>query len=154
MMDADYLEEYPNEQASRVDKSVIDKYMDEYYQLDFEDIVGDQPVRFKYRKVDPNFYSLKPEEILEAEDADLNEVIGLKKLGPYRQGETKDKDEKRWKKMKKKKLWEFRAKLKGKQGEQAEAEEEPKKRKRDSKVDEKRLETYSASSSKKKKNKK
>jgi protein KRI1 len=150
MMDADYLEAYPNLETEKVDKSLIDKYMEEYYQLDFEDIVGDQPVRFKYRKVDANFYSLKPEEILEAEDADLNEVIGLKKLGPYRQGETKAKDEQRWKKVKKKKLWEFRSKLKGKEVEEVEVEEKTKKRKRDSKVDERRLETYSASSSKKK----
>jgi protein KRI1 len=120
--------------------------MDEYYKLDFEDIVGNQPVRFKYQKVDSNYYSLKPEEILDAEDADLNEVVGLKKLGPYREGMVKSKDEERWRKTKKKKLWEFRAKLKGKEIEksQEETEVESKKRK-NRKMDEKRLETYSAS---------
>lgn len=92
----------------------IEKYMEEYYRLDFEDMVGDLPVRFKYKKIEANDYNLKPQEILEADDADLNNVISLKKLGPFRSEQQRIHDDYKWKKTKKRKLWEFRSKLKGK----------------------------------------
>ena len=65
-------------------KQSLDAYLEEVYQLDYEDMVGDLPTRFKYRKVEGDSFGLDPVDILKAEDKDLNEFISLKKLAPYR----------------------------------------------------------------------
>ena len=126
--------------------------MDEYYQLDYEDLIGDMPVRFKYRQVAAESYSMKPEEILFADDTDLNNVVSLKKLGPYREGARKEKDQEKWKLTKKKKLWEFRSKLKGRMIPKTEiiSIEEGKQNKRlrkEAKIGQSRLDSYSATAS-------
>lgn len=60
--------------------------MDEYYNLGYEDMIGDTPTRFKYASVPKDDYGLSAVEILMADDADLNNVVGLKRLQPYRRG--------------------------------------------------------------------
>ena len=85
-------------------KRVLDQYMDELYGLEFNDMVrlpyccfrprscarspctqvASMPTRFRYTPVANTSYALTPAEILLADDKDLNEYVGLKKLAPYR----------------------------------------------------------------------
>ncbi|KNC86771.1 hypothetical protein SARC_01105 [Sphaeroforma arctica JP610] len=90
------------------EKLPFEKYLEEYYKLDFEDIIGDQPVRFKYREVLPNDYGLTTDEILAADDKELNSWVSLRRIQKYQPESHMKKEAKAYKKkpewMKKKML--------------------------------------------------
>ncbi|XP_008792541.2 protein KRI1 homolog [Phoenix dactylifera] len=71
------------------EKVELDKELEEYYKLDYEDTIGDLKTRFKYKSVSANRYGLRPEEILMGNDKDLNQYVSLKRLAPYREKEWK-----------------------------------------------------------------
>ena len=75
---------------------------------------------------------MDPVEILLADDADLNEFYGIKKIAPFRKSGKVEKDEAKFKKSKKKRIWEFKQKITAKQRE-LEEQRKSKKRKKDDK---------------------
>mmetsp|Transcript_20300 Transcript_20300/g.47686 ORF Transcript_20300/g.47686 Transcript_20300/m.47686 type:complete len:754 (+) Transcript_20300:83-2344(+) len=72
-------------EASAMEQKLHTKLEDELYKLDYEDIIGDMPTRFKYRSVERNNYGLSTEEILFARDGTLKQFVSLKRMAPYRE---------------------------------------------------------------------
>ncbi|KAK5707739.1 Kinetochore protein Spc24 [Elasticomyces elasticus] len=50
---------------------------------------------FRYRQASPTFFGLTAKDVLFAEDSQLNEYVGLKKMHSFRDGEKKRRDKKR-----------------------------------------------------------
>ncbi|THH07868.1 hypothetical protein EW145_g3091 [Phellinidium pouzarii] len=114
MMDADFLGVEGNDfeegaSTSKQKRKELDAHMDDVYGLEFNDMVGDMPTRFKYMPVLPQTYGLDPVEILLADDADLNNVVGLRTLAPYRRDKGRT-----WDANRSEKLQELRSQLREK----------------------------------------
>eukprot|EP00871_Galdieria_phlegrea_P002479 jgi/Galph1/3231/GphlegSOOS_G1931.1 len=61
----------------------IDRLIDEYFELDFEDIVSGTPIKFRYRTVEPENFGLDVKDILETNDTDLNRIVPMKYVASY-----------------------------------------------------------------------
>jgi protein KRI1 len=63
----------------------LESLLDDYYNLDFEDLIGGGSVktRFKYRKVASEDFGLTEDEILLLDDKQLNKLVSLKKYRSY-----------------------------------------------------------------------
>lgn len=83
----------------------LSQYLDEYYKLDYEDLVGDTPCRFKYRNVVANDFGLTTDEVLSCEDKELNKWVSLKKMSQYRTDEEEKRDVRKFKRLSKQPLW-------------------------------------------------
>eukprot|EP00887_Chlorella_sp_A99_P002553 scaffold6.g2553.t1 len=71
--------------AAAAARAEVQRLLEEYYKLDYEGTAGGMPTRFRYKAVAPDTFGLTPEEVLGMEDRELNQVVGLKKLAPYRE---------------------------------------------------------------------
>lgn len=98
------------DEADEAEKARLSKYLDEIYNLDYEDLIGDIPCRFKYQQVEPSTYGLSLEDILTADDSQLNSYFSLKKMAPYRPYDRQESDIKKY--ANKKRLYQFRKSLK------------------------------------------
>ncbi|CDF40101.1 unnamed protein product [Chondrus crispus] len=78
------LEAKESEEVSKDLREDVNRLMDEYYNLDYEDIVAGVPMRFNYKKVDPEAFNMTAEEVLRMEDKELNRIVSMKYLAPYR----------------------------------------------------------------------
>merc|ERR1712232_446286 len=75
----------PDRKQADEEEKKLDEYMDEYFKMDYEDIIGgDLPTRFKYTQVPARTYGMTPEFILQKTDTELQELLPLKAIAPFR----------------------------------------------------------------------
>lgn len=71
--------------ALALERSAVNRLLAEYDKLDYEDNIGGLKTRFKYRSVPKEDYGLSTDEILKLKDKELNQLVGLKRMAPYRE---------------------------------------------------------------------
>merc|ERR1712000_382312 len=74
-------------QMEQMDQDQLEKFLDDYLKLDFEDIVGGQQTRFKYNEVKPQSFGLESDDILRLDDEALEKYVPIRALNPYREQE-------------------------------------------------------------------
>lgn len=71
--------------ALALERSAVNKLLAEYDKLDYEDNIAGLKTRFRYRSVPKEDYGLSTDEILRLKDKELNQLVGLKRMAPYRE---------------------------------------------------------------------
>ncbi|GIL45728.1 hypothetical protein Vafri_2894 [Volvox africanus] len=74
----------PDSETVARQRAELQRLLEEYYKLDYEDNVGGIKTRFRYKEVPANTFGLNVDEILRIDDKALNQVVGIKRLAPYR----------------------------------------------------------------------
>lgn len=72
-----------------MERDIVSKLLAEYDKLDYEDDIGGLKTRFHYRTVAKEDYGLSTDEILRLNDKELNQLVGLKRMAPYREDRGK-----------------------------------------------------------------
>ncbi|KAK6381648.1 Kinetochore protein Spc24 [Exophiala oligosperma] len=76
---------------ARKERRIIEQLVEDQLRLELESSVP-QKAGFRYRETSPKSFGLTPRDILLADDKQLNEFAGLKKLAAFRDPEKKRKD--------------------------------------------------------------
>lgn len=79
-------EEEAEGDGKKKNSNKLDMLLQEYYDLDCEDVIagGSLKTRFKYTNVPKEDFGLTEEEIFLLDDRQLNKIVSMKKLRPYR----------------------------------------------------------------------
>lgn len=80
---------------ARKDRRKIEELVDQSLFPELPSTSIKQPSRFQYRATSPAAFGLSAHEILLADDAALNQFVGLKKLASFREQEKKNRDKKK-----------------------------------------------------------
>ncbi len=88
--------------AARIERRKIEEFVDSNLPLEHPSLAAstkNQPVAgFRYRETSPTSFGLTARDILFADDTQLNEYAGLKKMAAFRDAEKKRRDKKRYSK--------------------------------------------------------
>ncbi|RMZ86891.1 hypothetical protein DV736_g5884, partial [Chaetothyriales sp. CBS 134916] len=76
------------------DRRIIEALVDDQLKLDLKASAKSSTASFRYRATSPQSFGLTAHDILLAEDAQLNQFVGLKKLAAFRDPEKKKRDKK------------------------------------------------------------
>lgn len=91
-------EKRDQKREARKDRMRIDEAVERNLDLDITLLPGatkKNATRFRYRETSPQSFGLTARDILMADDTQLNQFAGLKKLASFREAEKKDKDQKK-----------------------------------------------------------
>ena len=88
--------------AARIERRKIEEIVDSNLPLEHPSLAAsttNQPVAgFRYRETSPTSFGLTARDILFADDSQLNQYAGLKKMAAFREAEKKRRDKKRYSK--------------------------------------------------------